>query len=87
MKKIISIGEKIEELSQRIQGALEMSFSEFAKTKNSADKEEHKIEVIISFLAMLELTKRGIIIVRQQGLFSGIDMCSCEQNQELRDEN
>ena len=84
VKKIISLGEKIEELSRRVQGAMEISFSDFAQTKDGADKEECKIEIIVSFLAMLELTKMGIIIVKQQGLFSNIDMCSTEQNQEFR---
>lgn len=83
VKKIVSLGEKIDELSQRIQGALEVSFSEFAKTKNGADKEECRVEIIVSFLAMLELTKRGIIIVKQQSLFSNIDMCSSENTKEI----
>lgn len=79
VKKIISLGEKIEELSQRVQGSLEMSFSDFAKTKDGVDKEECKIEIIISFLAMLELTKMGIIMVKQQDLFSNINMCSTKE--------
>jgi len=43
----------------------------FDELKNSA---KEKIEVIISFLAMLELVKQGWLILDQQKLFGGISL-------------
>ena len=43
----------ISNLTERITAGLKMSFKEFSKDK------EGKINVIVSFLAMLELVKQG----------------------------
>lgn len=80
VKKVISIEEKIMELTDRIQISMEMSFSEFSRQKNIAEKEEIKIEIIVSFLAMLELVKQGIIMVKQTELFDNINICSIANN-------
>ncbi len=72
VKKIISLEEKILELTERIQNSLRMSFDDFAKSGQPTA--EVKAEIIVSFLAMLELVKQGIIIVRQDGLFDNINM-------------
>ena len=59
------------DLSVRIKSALKMSFKEMAgEIKNKEDK----INVIITFLAMLELVKQGVIDVTQHGLFDTIDI-------------
>ncbi|MEW5907649.1 MAG: segregation/condensation protein A [Patescibacteria group bacterium] len=76
VKKIISLEEKIKELAGRIQGQLELSFREFATSR--ADMKDKKIEMIISFLAMLEMIKREIIIVNQIELFGEINICRYE---------
>lgn len=68
VKKIISLEEKIMDLTERIKNKIEMSFHEFSKSKNSGEK----VEIIVSFLAMLELVKRGIIIVSQSEAFDNI---------------
>lgn len=80
VKKVISLEEKIMELTDRIQISLEISFSEFTSLKNIAEKEEIKIEIIVSFLAMLELVKQGIIMVKQAELFDNIKICSIANN-------
>jgi len=69
IKKIMSLEEAIENLSVRIQSALRMSFKEFAK----AGKQE-KVNVIVSFLALLELVKEGVISVTQNKHFEDIVM-------------
>lgn len=72
VRKIISLEEKIMELTDRMQNSLRMSFKEFSKS--GKDGSELKAEIIVSFLAMLELVKQGIIMVKQEGLFDNIDM-------------
>ncbi len=67
VKKTISLEKKIEEIVARIQHQIELSFSE-AFGGNKAEK----IEIIVSFLAMLELIKRGFIVVEQLTLFDNI---------------
>lgn len=81
VKKVISLEDKISELMKRIQESIEFSFSEFADSKDS-EKEERKIEIIISFLAMLELTKQGIIMVKQAKLFDSINICQAANNHD-----
>ena len=61
VKKVISIEEMIESLTQRIKRNMKMSFHEFSKYGKA-----EKIHVIVSFLAMLELVKQGIIDVHQE---------------------
>ncbi|OIP66315.1 MAG: hypothetical protein COV32_01525 [Candidatus Yonathbacteria bacterium CG10_big_fil_rev_8_21_14_0_10_43_136] len=60
VKKVISLEEMMDRLTTRITGSLRMSFKEFA----GVGKEE-KVNVIVSFLALLELVKQGIIAVTQ----------------------
>jgi segregation and condensation protein A len=69
VRTVISIEEMIERLSGRVQSALSMSFRDFA----GVGKKE-KVEVIVGFLAMLELVKRGLIAVKQDQHFADITM-------------
>lgn len=73
VRKIRTLEETIDDLAGRVQSALKMSFREFAKHSGGMTKEE-KVNVIISFLAMLELVKQGIVEVSQSGLFDDIAM-------------
>ena len=67
--KIISLEDMIMDLTKRVTASLKMSFKEFTH----ADKAE-KVTVIVSFLAMLELVKQGIINVTQEKHFDDIHM-------------
>ena len=58
VKKIISLEEMIERMAGRIQQATRMSFKDFAG-------KHERSEVIVSFLALLELVKQGIIKAEQ----------------------
>jgi segregation and condensation protein A len=74
IKKVISLEETIDNLTKRITQGLRMKFSEFSGGTNKGEK----INVIVSFLAMLELVKQGIIHVNQENNFSDIHMESKE---------
>lgn len=59
VKPLISIEEVMDQLAKRVQSALSLSFKEFA-----GDAKE-KVEVIVSFLALLELVKQGAVAAEQ----------------------
>lgn len=65
VKKVISLETMIERLAQRISKTSKMSFTEFHGAKGKLSYEQ-KVSVIVGFLAMLELVKRGAIRVTQQ---------------------
>ena len=67
--KVISLEEMITSLTKRVQSSLKMSFKDF-----SGIGKVEKVNVIISFLAMLELVKQGIIEVNQKDKFADIHM-------------
>lgn len=74
VKKVINIEEMINNLTERIHNSLKISFSEFSKTHDSENDKEVKINIIVSFLAMLELVREGVIDVIQHSSFSDIEM-------------
>ncbi len=87
VKKIVSLEDMIDKLSERIQTSMKTSFKNFAKAttgENDFSKvgkgglyeipKEERINVIVSFLAMLELVKQGIIRVNQESEFDDIEM-------------
>jgi len=59
VKPMISIEEVMDDLAKRVQSAMTLSFRDFA-----GDKKE-KVEVIVSFLALLELVKQGAVAAEQ----------------------
>lgn len=74
IKKIINIDQVINSLTDRIQNAINLSFREFSKSHGAENAEEVKIHIIVSFLAMLELVREGIIDVIQNSSFGDIEM-------------
>lgn len=66
VKKVISLEEMIERLAERISKASRLSFKDFHGQKGAMTY-ENKVSVIVGFLAMLELVKRGAIKVTQEG--------------------
>jgi segregation and condensation protein A len=67
VKKILSLEEMIGTMAARIQSALRMSFKEFAGKKERG-------EIIVGFLALLELVKQGIIRAQQEAHFGDITL-------------
>jgi len=68
VREVVTLEEKINDLQNTLRQKVETSFSEL--TSGATDK----IDVIISFLAMLEMVKQRIIEVDQQELFQEIRM-------------
>lgn len=69
IKKVISLEEMIDKLTSRVKNALKMSFKEFANVGK-----EDKVNIIVGFLAMLELVKQGAITATQENRFEDIHM-------------
>ncbi len=65
VKKVISLEEMIERLAERISQVSKINFKDFHATKGKLTYEK-KVSIIIGFLAMLELVKRGAIRVTQE---------------------
>ncbi len=66
VKKVISIEEMMTRLTTRVTTALKMSFGQFSSyQKGSNLSREARVHVIVSFLAMLELVKQGVVHVTQ----------------------
>ncbi len=60
VKKVVSIEEMLDKLTERIQTAMRTSFHSFTGHGKGRTKEE-KVTVIVSFLALLELVRQGIL--------------------------
>ncbi|MCI0619506.1 segregation/condensation protein A [Candidatus Wolfebacteria bacterium] len=70
--KVISLEKMIERLTERIKSSIKMNFKKF--TQNDEEGKVEKVNVIVSFLAMLELVKQGVIAVEQSRTFADIEM-------------
>lgn len=69
VQKIMSLEEMVDKLTIRIQSSLRTSFKDF-----SGIGKAEKVSVIVSFLAMLELVKQGLVRVNQENHFDDIEM-------------
>lgn len=76
VEKIMSLEDMMQSLTQRIQSTFALSFREFAqqqqKIVGGTSERELKVNMVISFLAMLELVKQGIVAVKQHATFGDI---------------
>ncbi len=61
VKPLVTIEEMMDRLAKRVQKAMTISFKDFASNQ------KEKIEVIVSFLALLELVKQGAVAAEQYG--------------------
>lgn len=68
LKEAISIQEKIDQLRGHLEVQVETKLSELIKTA------KNKSEIIITFLALLELIKQKILTVNQEALFTDINI-------------
>lgn len=69
VKKMVTLEDAIGKLVRRIESHLKMSFKKYAGIGR-----EEKGMVIVSFLAVLELIKRGAIVAEQKENFSDFDI-------------
>lgn len=75
VRTVVSLEEKILEIMKRVTEKLEMSFAELSgHGLNKSVLEEERVHIIVSFLAILELAKQGIIMVRQDAPFEDINL-------------
>lgn len=68
VETIVSLEEMIDRLTKRVQHALKTSFCQFSGHGSGAKR----VEVVVSFLAMLELVKQGIVQVEQESRYADI---------------
>ena len=66
IRQTINIQEKIQQIREKIYSQATASFSEILKTAKD------KTEIIVSFLALLELMKQRVIVVKQTKIFDDI---------------
>ena len=69
VKKVISIEEMIDKLTERIKTSMKMSFRDM---HGQVMNKEEKVVMIVGFLAMLELVRQGIMDAVQEK--SGADI-------------
>ena len=75
----ITIKDKINQISQKFKIADELTFEELLSEEYS------RLDVVISFLALLELVKGNYIKVVQEGIFNKIIMVRVKEVDEMRE--
>jgi segregation and condensation protein A len=66
VKPLVTIEEMMDRLAKRVQSAMTLSFKDFAGSA------KEKVEVIVSFLALLELVKQGAVAAEQFDTYGDI---------------
>lgn len=66
VKPLVTIEEMMDQLARRVQSAMTLSFRDF----HGGTKE--KVEIIVSFLALLELVKQGAVAAEQHDTYGDI---------------
>jgi segregation and condensation protein A len=72
-KEKVSVDEKMQSVRERMRGLSSISFRSLLEAQTS------KVEVVVTFLAILELMKMGVLSVRQQQQFGEIFLDSLEE--------
>jgi len=79
VRKVISIEEMIDKLTERIKDSLKMNFKDL---HGKIASKEDKVTMIVGFLAMLELVRNGILHVAQENNFADIIISKREQENQ-----
>lgn len=77
----ITIREKINSILEALQRDGKMSFAQLISSR------ENRLEIVVTFLAMLELVKRHIVGANQEGLFGTIDLVPEGELANLEDQD
>ena len=80
VRKIISIDVMLNSLTERIASAARMSFRQWQSGVVGQDKEALKGNVIVSFLAMLELVRQGTLDAMQNMDFEDIELIAINES-------
>ena len=67
VRKVVSLETVIDNLTKRIQSSIRLTFKDFV-----GDQKTEKINIVVSFLGVLELLRSGLIEATQDGLFDEI---------------
>ena len=67
VQKAITLEDMLKRLVARVETALKFNFHDFAGDSDGGNSKERRVYVIVGFLAMLELVRRGLISTIQQG--------------------
>ena len=81
VRKIITIDEMLDSLAERVAVAAKVSFRQWQKSFSSEDRETMKSNVIVSFLAMLELVRQGMMDALQSADFDDIELSSIKREE------
>jgi segregation and condensation protein A len=72
--KVISLEEMIDDLSKRVQHSIRMSFKDFVRGGQANKEKADKVTIVVSFLALLELVKQGVVRANQGNHFEDIEI-------------
>jgi segregation and condensation protein A len=78
IKRVISMKEKIRQIRELILEKAQINFGYLVKDSKS------KVEIVVSFLALLELVKQKIVVVEQEGMFGEISIMKHETHNRQR---
>ncbi|HBP01055.1 MAG: Segregation and condensation protein A [Candidatus Moranbacteria bacterium GW2011_GWE1_49_15] len=74
VKEVLTLEDRIMHLQDTLRRKVVSTFSEMVAASND------RIEVVVSFLALLELVKQKVVHVEQEGIFQEIKMRHSERN-------
>ncbi|MDP2668434.1 MAG: segregation/condensation protein A [bacterium] len=74
LKKAVSLEEKMGELKGRLEKMINVNFSALGGSAFGGEGGKDKIEIIVGFLAVLELVRQGFAIFEQKGIFANIEV-------------
>lgn len=75
VRKVVSIEEMMTRLATRVTQALKTSFGQFSRYQKGVPvPKEQRVDIIVSFLAMLELVKQGVVHVTQHEDYGDIEI-------------
>lgn len=80
MERVMTLEQMIDTLSDRITKEINVSFRTLSGAGRQNLTHEERVTVIVSFLAMLELVRNGLIDAVQQGQFEDIALSRSEQD-------
>jgi len=74
IEQVESLEHVIESLTKRVQSSLQMSFSQFSDSSHKKTEQGKRVHVIVSFLALLELVRQGVVDADQGNRYGDIDI-------------
>ena len=81
--KVKSLEDTINDLVERVKVSMKTSFKSFSAGQGYGEGKEQKVGVIVSFLAMLELVRQGLIDATQNNDFEDIELESLKKEENI----